>query len=87
MMDEAMEIKGTGVLLLLEEGSKVPRPGCRLKDVKGQEHIISRVTPQDGMVMLLVEGGDIAYFDRLFRDVRVDATLFWIVKESAEADG
>ena len=76
VMDEAMDIGGRSVALFLEEGIAPPPEGCRLRDARGKVHTVVRVQEQDGIWVLLVEGGDLAYFERLFRDVKVDATLF-----------
>lgn len=40
------------------------------------------VTMQDGLCMLHLPQGEAAYFERLFRDVRVDATLFTLVEDA-----
>lgn len=76
VMDEAMDIGGRGVALLLEEGAAPPTVGSRLRDARGMVHTVLRVQEQEGIWMVLVEGGDLAYFERLFRDVRVDALSF-----------
>ncbi len=83
VMDEAMDIGGRSVALFLDEGIAPPPEGSRLRDARGNVHTVVRVQEQDGIWVLLVEGGDLAYFERLFRDVRVDATAFGVEEEQA----
>ena len=73
-MDEVIEMGGFGVVLLCVEGQ--PREGMRLKDARGNVHQAGSVTEQDGLYTVHLPEGDADYFGRLFRDVRVDATLF-----------
>jgi len=40
------------------------------------------VSVQDGLCTLHLPQGEAAYFERLFRDVRVDATLFTLVEDA-----
>ena len=58
------------------------RCGMRLIDARGRGHVVSAVTMQDGLCMLHLPQGEAAYFERLFRDVRVDATLFTLVEDA-----
>ena len=81
VMDEAMDIGGRGVALLLEAGITPPPAGSRLTDVRGNVHTVLSVQEQDGVWIILVEGGDLAYFERLFRDVRVDALAFEVSEQ------
>lgn len=48
----------------------------------GARAVVSAVTMQDGPVLLHLPQGEAAYFERLFRDVRVDATLFTLVEDA-----
>ena len=56
--------------------------GVRLLDARGHEHAVSAVSVQDGLCTLHLPQGEAAYFERLFRDVRVDATLFTLVEDA-----
>lgn len=76
VMDEAMDIAGRGVALLLEEGVAPPPAGSRLRDARGMVHTVVSIQEQEGIWVMLVQGGSLAYFERLFRDVRVDALAF-----------
>ncbi|NLV57801.1 MAG: hypothetical protein GXY67_03440 [Clostridiales bacterium] len=81
VMDEAMDIGGRGVALILEADANPPPEGSRIQDARGNVHTVLQVWEQDGVQVMLVEGGDLAYFERLFRDVRVDATAFALAEE------
>ena len=48
----------------------------RIRDARGNVHTVAQVTCQDGLYTLYLPDGDPAYFGRLLRDVRVDATCF-----------
>ena len=74
MMDEVIDLEGLGIALLCVAGA--PRNGMRIRDARGNVHTVADVTEQEGMYTLYLPDGDAAYFGRLFRDVRVDATLF-----------
>ncbi len=74
VLDEAVDMGAHGVALLCVEG--VPRAGMRVRDAYGQVHEVKGVTLQDGLYLMHIPGGTESYFGRLFRDVRVDATLF-----------
>lgn len=80
LLDEALPMGSKGVLLFAEREDTRLTEGCRLRDARGQEHTVSRIDRQEDLITLLIEGGDAAYFERLFRDVRVDATAFDIVE-------
>ena len=84
VMDETVNLGGRGLALLVNEGDESAlRDGCRIRDVRGNEHVVARVSTQDGLTVLLLENGDEAYFGRLFRDIFVDATLFTLVETDA----
>lgn len=78
LLDEVMELGDRGIALLwLEcEGEVRPHDGMKLRDARGNVHEVSRVEQQDQVMMLYLPMGDANYFGRLFRDVRIDATLF-----------
>ena len=78
LLDEVMDLgpRGAALFCLAEDGAPAIAPGARLTDARGNVHIVSAVTPQDGLITLYLPAGDAAYFGRLFRDVRIDATLF-----------
>ena len=48
----------------------------RIRDARGSVHAGSSVSEQDGLVTMHLPEGAESYFGRLFRDIRVDATLF-----------
>ncbi len=81
VMDEVIDLGNRGIALFLEIGVDLPAEGCKLRDARGKEHTVTRVGEQDGLALLFLEGGDLAYFERLFRDVRVDATAFEVLEK------
>ena len=78
LMDEVMPLDGRGILLLSmdEENAPLLQSGARITDARGGVHTVGALKAQDGLYTLHLPDGDAAYFERLFRDVRVDATLF-----------
>lgn len=77
LLDEVMDLGERGVMLLCMDGEAASlRSGARLIDARGRAHTVAAVTAQDGVFMLHIPEGNVSYFERLFRDVRVDATLF-----------
>ena len=74
VLDEVIDMGAHGVGLLCLEGE--PREGMRIRDARGQVHTVGRVTQTDGLYLLHIPEGTEAYFGRLLRDVRIDATLF-----------
>lgn len=83
LMDEVMDLGPHGVALLCaEEEADGLQSGMRIVDARGHEHKVSAVSIQEGICTLHLPMGEAAYFERLFRDVRVDATLFTIVEET-----
>ena len=74
MMDEVIDLEGLGIALLCVEGA--PRNGMRIRDARGNVHTVSAVTSEQGVYTLLIPEGDAAYFERLFRDVRIAADEF-----------
>ena len=81
LLDEVLPIGERGVLLFTEHGNENLTAGCCLRDARGKTHRVTRVEPQEDLFTLLIEGGSLDYFQRLFRDVRVDATAFDIDRE------
>ena len=57
--------------------------GCRIRDIRGAVHTVQSVSEQEGLTVLYLRDGDAAYFERLFRDIFVDATLFTLLPEEA----
>lgn len=83
VMDEAVVFEGRGLALLINEGDDAAfADGCRIRDVRGLEHVVEYVTRQDDLTCLFIRNGDANYFGRLFRDVLVDATLFTLLTEA-----
>ncbi|NLO85583.1 MAG: hypothetical protein GX096_09175 [Clostridiales bacterium] len=87
LLDEVVSLDGRGILLLTmdEENAPTLLGGCILTDAKGSEHTVSAVVPHDDQLFTLyLPSGEASYFERLFRDVMVDATLFTVtLKEEA----
>jgi hypothetical protein len=80
VLDEVVEIEGTGLMLFAaEEDCPALRGGGRIRDVRGNVHIVESVGSQEGLATLFIRGGNAGYFGRLFRDVFVDATLFTLL--------
>lgn len=78
LLDEVMDLGGRGIALLwLEtEDEKAPYAGMKLRDARGNVHEVESVSPHEQVMMLYLPKGDADYFGRLFRDIRIDATLF-----------
>lgn len=76
IMDEAVDLGPRGVALLCLEYDREPYAGMRIRDARGNVHTVAQVTCQDGLYTLYLPDGEPAYFGRLLRDVRVDATCF-----------
>ena len=78
LLDEVMELGDRGIALLwLEaEGEARPHDGMKLRDARGNEHVVASVSEHDELTTLYLPEGNADYFGRLFRDIRVDATLF-----------
>lgn len=83
LLDDVMDLGDRGAALLcMTEDAPELRAGMRLADARGREHAIAGVTVQDGVCTLHLPHGEAAYFERLFRDVRIDATLFTVVEDA-----
>ena len=78
LLDEVMDFgdRGIALLWLESEGEARPHNGMRLRDARGNEHEVASVSAQDQVTTLYLPKVDANYFGRLFRDVRIDATLF-----------
>lgn len=76
VMDEVIRLNDRGVALLAVEWERKPYEGMRLRDARGKVHTVGRVSAQDGLYILHLPGSDGDDLERLFRDVRLDATLF-----------
>ena len=78
LLDEVMDLgaRGAALLWLEAEGETVPYAGMKLKDAKGNVHEVSDVTREENVYTLLVPKGEAAYFERLFRNIFLDACLF-----------
>ena len=84
LWDEVLPLGGRGVLLLTDHMELLP--GALLRDARGNVHTVSRAEPQDDWLTLFIENGDPAYFQRLFRDVRIDATAFTLLTGGSTAE-
>ena len=78
LLDEVMELgeRGIALLWLEAEGETSPYAGMKLRDARGNVHKVASVSEHETVVTLYLPDGDADYFGRLFRDVRIDATLF-----------
>ena len=85
LLDEVLTLGDRGIALLTSGAQPLPQAAFRLRDARGNEHTVSRVESQEEWFSLFVEKGDAAYFERLFRDVQVDATAFEVVEPGQEA--
>ena len=74
LMDEVIDLGVAGVALLCAEGE--PKEGMKLRDARGNVHTVFSVSGEEGLYTLHIPDGDAAYFGRLFRDIRIDATFF-----------
>lgn len=82
MLDETVAIDGLGVMLFtMAEDAPALYDGCILRDIRGKLHTVTDVGTQETLVTLFIAGGDANYFERLFRDIRIDATLFTLLEE------
>lgn len=78
VLDELIAPEGRGVVLLSMDEDNAPLlvAGLELTDALGKAHSLQAVSMEDGVYMLHLPQGEAAYFERLFRNIRVDATLF-----------
>lgn len=78
LLDEVMELGGRGIALIWLETDSETRPyaGMKLRDARGNVHEVESVSEQETLMTLYLPSGDVNYFGRLFRDVRIDATRF-----------
>ena len=83
VLDEFITLPGQGVALLCldEENAHLLRPGQALTDAQGKRHELKKITVQEDVCLLHIPAGDPAYFERLFRNIFVDATR--VVAEDA----
>lgn len=78
LLDEVLELGERGIALLWMEAGEDVRPyaGMKLRDARGNVHAVASVSEHDELTTLYLPEGNGDYFGRLFRDIRVDATLF-----------
>ena len=77
VLDEVVEIVGAGLMLFAaEEDCRMLSGGCRIRDSRGNVHIVDSVSCHEGLSSVFIRGDHANYFQRLFRDVFVDGTLF-----------
>lgn len=76
LLDEVVDMEGLGILLFCPEPPVELEAGAQLRDALGRTHTILGVSSQEGITVLTLPAEDRNYFERLFRNVRVDATLF-----------
>ena len=78
LLDDVMDLgeRGVALLWLEAEGETVPHEGMKLRDARGNMHEVSAVTREQQVYTLYIPGGEAAYFERLFRNIFVDARAF-----------
>ena len=79
VLDEVFAPGGAGVILLCmdEDNAALLKNGAMLTDALGNQHLLKSIALQhDGLYTLHLPDADAAYFERLFRNVKVDATRF-----------
>lgn len=83
LLDEVMDLGARGVALLCAaQDATALHPGVYIVDARGQAHKVAAVTLQDGICTLHLPRGEAAYFERLFRDVRIEGTLVSIGEDT-----
>ncbi len=90
ILDEVMPLPGLGLMLMSMDEARAEGlvelvgQGALLEDARGNRHGIAGCQEQEGVYLLHLPDGDADYFERLFRNVLVDATLVRIIpKEEA----
>lgn len=85
VLDEVVAIEGQGLMLfaMTEDLQTVPTDGCRLRDSRGNVHTAETVGRQETLTTFFIRDGSVNYFERLFRDIRIDVTLFTVLEEDA----
>ena len=83
VLDEVVAIEGKGLMLfaMTEDLQTVPKSGCRLRDSRGNVYTVETVGAQETLTTFFIRDGSVNYFERLFRDIRIDATLFILLGE------
>ena len=79
LLDEVLPLGNHGFLLMTSNLHTLPETRFQMKDARGNTHTVSRVEAQEEWLTLLIENGDASYFERLFRDIRIDATSFEVL--------
>ena len=81
LWDEIFPLGDKGLLLFTDHLEETLLTGFSMKDARGKVHRVSKVEVQEDWFALLVDSGEAAYFERLFRDVRVDALTMEVCAE------
>ena len=82
MLDEVVDLGPFGVMLMAyEEDAAGLKEGVLLQDARGGLHRVEQVEKQDDLLMLHIPEGTAEYFERLFRNITVDACLFFVKEE------
>ena len=78
LLDEVMDLgdRGAALLWMEAEGETIPYEGMKLRDARGNIHEVTAVNREEHLYTLLIPGGSAAYFERLFRNIFVDACAF-----------
>ena len=84
LWEDIFPVGDKGVLLFTDDAAETLFLGFSMQDARGKIHRVSRVEPQEDWFALFVEKGDRAYFERLFRDVRVDARTMEVLANAGD---
>ena len=85
VLDDVVEIEGKGLMLFAAaDDCGLLNDGCKIRDRRGNVHVVDRVARHDALASLYIRGDHADYFRRLFRDVLIDATLFEVCGPEAD---
>ena len=78
LLDDVMDLgqRGAALVWLEAEGETPPFAGMKIRDALGNVHLVASVTREEHVYTLFLPGSDAAYFERLFRNIFVDARKF-----------
>lgn len=78
LLDEVMDLgeRGAALVWLQAEGEATPYEGMKLRDARGNVHEVTAVTCEEHVYTLFISGDSASYFERLFRNIFVDARVF-----------
>jgi len=76
IFEHLMKLHEDDVLVVGKYTAKTDLSKLRIRDALGHVHTVASVASQDGLLTLHIPQGEASYFERLMRNVRVDATHF-----------